>query len=84
MQKPERCAKHSSLFRPQDAVAVFASCAWPIFAARGGARLRKPERCAKHSSLFHPQDAVAVFALLRFACFCRRQRLSSAVPGIPF
>ncbi len=38
------------------------SCAWPIFAARGGARLRKPERCAKHSSLFHPQDAVAVFA----------------------
>ena len=62
MQKPERCAKHSSLFRPQDAVAVFASCAWPIFAARGGARLRKPERCAKHSSLFHPQDAVAVFA----------------------
>ena len=38
------------------------SCAWPIFAARGGARLRKPERCAKHSSLFRPQDAVAVFA----------------------
>ena len=41
---------------------MFASCAWPIFAARGGARLRKPERCAKHSSLFRPQDAVAVFA----------------------
>ena len=25
MQKPERCAKHSSLYRPLDAVAVFAA-----------------------------------------------------------
>ena len=27
LQKSERCAKHSSLFRPLDAVAVLASCA---------------------------------------------------------
>ena len=38
------------------------SCAWPLFAARGSARLQKPERCTTHSSLFLPLAAVAVRA----------------------
>ena len=40
LQKPERCAKHSSLFRPQDAVAVFAPAPPRLFLPQAAARLR--------------------------------------------
>ena len=42
MQKPERCAKHSSLFRPQDAVAVFAPAPLRLFLPQAAPQLRSP------------------------------------------
>ena len=57
------------------------SCAWPIFAARGGARLRKPERCAAGSASAAQPRRGLFWGLLR-GFLCVWGRFAPGVPGI--
>ena len=94
LQKPEHCAKHSSLVRPQDAVAVFAPapprciCRRQRSAAQPSAPSGAPAACGRGPlalSQFSLRAAVRPCENWSAApasprCICRRQRSAQLPP----